>query len=149
MIYPRLILARNLMSSDGVIFISIDDNELENLKKICNEIFGESNFIGLIARATGTTTGQDANKIGSSLDYCIAYSKSDEFILKGIDLDENDLKRFNESDENGRYSVLQLRKTGNADRKEDRPNMFYAVKAPDGTDVYPFGPGGYLSRWRV
>ena len=149
MIYPRLKIAKDLLTSDGAIFISIDDNELENLTKICNEIFGESNFVGCICRATGTTTGQDANKIGSSCDYCLVYSKSNEFILNGLDMDEKDLKRFNEVDEKGRYSTLQLRKTGNADTKEERPNMFFPVTAPDGSKVYPFGPTGYLSRWRV
>ena len=149
MIYSRLTLARNLLAEDGAIFISIDDNELASLTEICDEVFGGSNFVGCISRATGTTTGQDANKIGSSLDYCVAYAKSDDFILNGIDLDEKDMKRFNEVDSKGRYSVLQLRKTGNADRKEDRPNMFYAVTAPDGDAVFPFGPGDYLSRWRV
>jgi adenine-specific DNA-methyltransferase len=149
MIYPRLKIAKDLLTSDGAIFISIDDNELENLTKICNEIFGESNFVGCICRATGTTTGQDANKIGSSCDYCLVYSKSNEFILNGLDMDEKDLKRFNEVDEKGRYSTLQLRKTGNADTKEERPNMFFQVTAPDGSKVYPFGPTGYLSRWRV
>lgn len=149
MIYSRLMLARNLLSDDGAIFISIDDNELDSLHKICDEVFGDSNFVGCISRATGTTTGQDANKIGSSLDYCVVYSKTSQFSLHGIDMDEKDMKRFSESDAKGRYSTLQLRKTGNADRKEDRPNMFYPVKAPDGSDVYPFGPGNYLSRWRV
>ena len=66
MIYSRLMLARNLMSDDGAIFISIDDNELDSLIKICDVVFGDSNFVGCISRATGTTTGQDANKIGSS-----------------------------------------------------------------------------------
>ncbi len=149
MIYSRLMLARNLLSNDGAIFISIDDNELDNLLKISDEVFGSSNFIGCISRATGTTTGQDAQKIGSSLDYCISYAKSKDFILHGLPLDEKDLKRFNESDSNGFYSTLQLRKTGNADRKEDRPNMFYKLTAPDGSDVYPIGPTNYLSRWRV
>ena len=149
MIYSRLMLARNLLAEDGAIFISIDDNELASLTEICGEVFGGSNFVGCISRATGTTTGQDANKIGSSLDYCVVYAKSDDFILNGIDLDEKDMKRFNEVDSKGRYSVLQLPKTGNADRKEDRPNMFYAVTAPDGDAVFPFGPGDYLSRWRV
>jgi len=149
MMYPRLRLAKDLLRQDGVIFISIDDNELENLTKICNEIFGEANFVGCICRATGTTTGQDANKIGSSCDYCLVYSKSNEFTLNGLDMDEKDLKRFNEVDEKGRYSTLQLRKTGNADTRAERPNMFFPVIAPDGTEVYPFGPTGYLSRWRV
>lgn len=149
MIYPRLKLAKDLLAQNGVIFISIDDNELENLMKICNEIFGEANFVGCICRATGTTTGQDANKIGSSCDYCLVYSKSSEFTLNGLDLDEKDLKRFSEMDEKGRYSTLQLRKTGNADTREERPNMFFPVIAPDGSEVFPFGPTGYLSRWRV
>lgn len=149
MIYPRLKTAKDLLSPNGAIFISIDDNELENLTKICNEIFGEANFVGCICRATGTTTGQDANKIGSSCDYCLVYSKSSAFSLNGLDMDEKDLKRFNEVDEKGRFSTLQLRKTGNADTREERPNMFFPVIAPDGSEVYPFGPTGYLSRWRV
>ena len=149
MIYPRLKIAKDLLSADGAIFISIDDNELENLTKICNEIFGDANFVGCICRATGTTTGQDANKIGSSCDYCLVYSKSNAFSLNGLDMDEKDLKRFNEVDEKGRFSTLQLRKTGNADTREERPNMFFPVIAPDGSEVYPFGPTGYLSRWRV
>lgn len=149
MIYPRLKLSKDLLSDDGVIFISIDDNELDSLKKICDEIFGGLNFVGCICRATGTTTGQDSNKIGSSCDYCLVYSKSSNFFLNGINMDDKDLKRFKEVDNRGNYSILQLRKTGNADRREDRPSMFYSIEAPDGTKVYPFGPSKYLSRWRV
>lgn len=148
--YPRLYLAKQLLSNDGVIFISIDDNELSQLKLLCDNIFGEENFVGSISRATGTTTGQDANKIGSSLDYCLIYCKTDSFNLNGVELNEKDKQRFNEQDEKGIYSILQLRKTGTSDRKEDRENMFYAITAPDGTAVYPFGPDNkYLSRWRV
>lgn len=149
MMYPRLRLARNLLSDDGVIFISIDDNELTNLTKICNEIFSENNYLGCIARATGTTTGQDANKIGSSLDYLLCYRKTEDFSLQGIPLTEDDLSRFTETDEKGAYSCLQLRKTGNADRREDRPLMYYPITDPNGNDVYPIGPTGYESRWRV
>ena len=146
----RLKIAKKLLSERGVIFISIDDNELHNLISLCDsqEFFGESNRVGVMCRATGTTTGQDANKLGSSFDYCVIYSKP-HFILKGIELNEKDLKRFKDKDARGAYSTLQLRKTGNADRREDRTNMFYPVIAPDGTEVYPFGPTNYLSRWRV
>ena len=59
MMYPRLRLARNLLSEDGVIFISIDDNEQGNLKKICDEVFGEDNFLGEIIRKTKSMTGQN------------------------------------------------------------------------------------------
>ena len=147
--YPRLVLAKKLLSNKGVIFISIDENEHANLVEISNSIFGESNYIGCISRATGTTTGQDANKLGSSLDYVICFAKSNAFSMGGLPLDDSDLKRFSEVDDKGRYSILQLRKTGNADRKDERPKMFYPITAPDGTKVYPFGPSGYLSRWRV
>lgn len=146
----RLRIAKKLLSDRGVIFISIDDNELHNLLAICDsqDYFGEGNRVGVMCRATGTTTGQDANKLGSSFDYCVIYSKS-QFELKGVSLTEKDLKRFKDKDSRGAYSTLQLRKTGNADRREDRPNMFYSIMAPDGTEVYPFGPSNYLSRWRV
>lgn len=149
MMYSRLMLARELLRDDGVIFISIDDHELKNLMHLCDEIFGERHFIGCISRATGTTTGQGAHRIGSSLDYCLAYAKSGQFVLNRIVLNAKDHRRFNRRDNRGRYSRLQLRKTGSADRREDRPNMFYPVTAPDGTDVYPVGPKDYLSRWRV
>jgi adenine-specific DNA-methyltransferase len=75
MMYPRLRLARNLLSDDGVLFVSIDDGELENLNKILSEIYGEDNFIGQVSVSKGTTTGQDANKIGSSVDYLV-FSKT-------------------------------------------------------------------------
>lgn len=145
----RLNLARELLKETGVIFISIDDNEQAQLKLLCDSIFGAENFVGNFVRATGTTTGQDANKIGSSFDYCLTYRKTDKFILKGVPLSEKDLSRFKEEDERGKYSMLQLRKTGNEDRREDRPNMFYPIISPDGDEVYPFGPHEYLSRWRV
>ena len=151
MMFERLIVARDLLKEDGIIFISIDDNEVHNLRKICDEIFGEENFLGDIIRATGTTTGQDAKKIGSSYDHTLCYSKTDEFTINGIPLTGRDLDRFSYNDHDGRgeYALLQLRKTGNADRKEDRENMFYPVIGPDGKDVYTIGPSGYLSRWRV
>jgi len=146
--YPRLYLSRQLLSENGVIFISIDDHELANLKFVCDEIFGENNFLGNISRATGTTTGQDANKIGSSLDHLLVYQKSDMFSLNRLELDKNDTVRFSLEDSKGKYSLLQMRKTGNADRREDRPSMYYPVTSPTGKSVYPIGPGGYESRWR-
>jgi len=149
MMYERLLVSRDLLRDDGVIFISIDDNEVHNLRKLCDEIFGEVNFVGNIVRATGTTTGQDANKIGSSFDSLLVYRKSIDFELYGLPLSNEDFDRFKEEDEKGKYSLLQLRKTGNADRREDRPLMYYPIITPDGTEVFPIGPTGYESRWRV
>lgn len=148
MMYPRLSLARNLLNEEGIIFISIDDKEVENLKKLSHEIFGEENFIGCIVRTTGQTTGQDSDGLGSSFDYFLVYSKTSNRGLNGLPLTEHDLKRFENEDEKGKYAYDQMRKTGSSDKRIDRPNMFYPVIDPDGNEVYPIGPGGYESRWR-
>ncbi len=150
MMYERLTIARDLLKDDGVIFISIDDNEQANLKKICDEIFGENNFIGNISVAKGTTTGQDAKLLGSSIDRLFFYSKNkNEFELKGIPLNDEDKKRFSYKDKNGKYSILQFRKTGSNDRREDRPNLFYPLIDPEGNKVFPYHPTGYESCWRT
>jgi len=149
--YPRLYIAKQLLKDEGVIYVSIDDSEVAQLKILLDEIFGEENFRGIIIRATGTTTGQEALKIGSSYDSCLCYSKTAKFQLKGIPLKGKDLNRFNNDDNDGKgkYALLQLRKTGNADRKEDREGMFFPITAPDGSQVFPIGPTDYLSRWRT
>lgn len=149
--YPRLYIAKQLLKDEGVIYVSIDDSEVSQLKMLLDEIFGEENFRGIIIRATGTTTGQEALKIGSSYDSCLCYSKTSKFQLKGIPLKGKDLNRFNNDDNDGKgkYALLQLRKTGNADRKEDREGMFFPITAPDGSQVFPIGPTDYLSRWRT
>lgn len=149
--YPRLYIAKQLLKDEGVIYVSIDDSEVSQLKMLLDEIFGEENFRGIIIRATGTTTGQEALKIGSSYDSCLCYSKTAKFQLKGIPLKGKDLNRFNNDDNDGKgkYALLQLRKTGNADRKEDREGMFFPITAPDGSQVFPIGPTDYLSRWRT
>lgn len=150
MMYPRLKLARNLLTEDGSIYVSISEHEVDNLRKILNEIFGESNFVGQIAVAKGTTTGQDAHDIGSSIDFLLVFARSKEnFVPNGLPMDEKDIARFSLEDAKGKYSVLQFRKTGSGDRREDRPNLYYPIKAPDGKDVFPIGPGGYESRWRA
>lgn len=149
MMYPRLVLLQRLLSEDGAIFISIDDNELYYLKCICDEIFGTSNFIGNIIRATGTTTGQDSTGLGKSFDYITCYAKSKFFDVGGIQLSGGDKERYNLRDEKGYFSILQLRRTGGEDKREDRPTMYFPIIAPDGTEVYPIGPTGYESRWRV
>lgn len=145
----RLKLAKQLLSDKGVIFISIDDNEQAQLKLLCDEVLGSRNFLGLISRATGTTTGQDTGSLGKSCDYMLCYSLKYNYQIGGIPLSTKDLERYSLTDENGNFSILQLRRTGGEDRREDRPTMFFPITAPDGTDVYPYGPTGYESRWRV
>lgn len=148
MIYPRLKVARELLSDDGVIFISIDDNEVENLKKRCNEVFGESNFLTCITRSTGTPTGGGFDGLVNELDYILVYSKKSQFAtINGLPMSEDDSAIYDQTDNKGRYLTRSLRRTGGEDRREDRPTMYYGLKAPDGTIVFPKGPTGYDSRW--
>lgn len=148
MMYPRLYLARNLLREDGVIFISIDDNEVENLRRMCDEIFGEENFVSLITRLTGTPTGLGNANMVSEADYLLLYSRSTNPYIKGLPLTKEDEKIYDMEDAKGRYLIRPLRKTGGEDRKEDRPSMHYEIEAPDGKKIIPIGPEGYLSRWR-
>lgn len=146
---PRLLLARDILSKDGVIFISIDDNEQGNLKLLCDDIFGEECFLGNVVRATGQTTGQDSGGLGSSFDYILVYSRNENFELNGLELTEKDKRRFQGQDDNGLYAYDQLRKTGSNDKREDRPNLYYGIEDPDGNMLYPTASAGYDSCWRV
>ena len=148
MIYPRLKLAKTLLSEDGLIFISIDENEVENLKKMCNEVLGESNFLTCVTRATGTPTGGGFDGLVNELDYMLIYAKNaTEATINGLEMSEEDSKIYDQVDEQGRYLIRPLRRTGGEDRREDRPTMYFPIIAPDGTEVYPIGPTGYESRW--
>lgn len=147
-ISKRLRIAKQLLSDRGVIFISIDDNEQAQLKLLCDEIFN-NHFLGIISRATGTTTGQDTGSIGKACDYILVYTICPDFSIGGIPLTTEDLNRYSMVDSKGQFSILQLRRTGGEDKREDRPTMFFPIIAPDGTEVYPYGPTGYESRWRV
>ena len=149
MLYPRIKIAKDLLKDDGFIFISIDDNEIGSLLKVCDEIFGKNCFVGNVCRATGTTTAQGTDSLGKSFDYVVIYSKTPNFSVGGLELDEKDVARYNLEDERGKFSILQLRRTGGEDRREDRPSMYFGIETPDGKVVYPKGPTGYDSRWRV
>ena len=74
--------------------------------------------------------------------------KQTGYDLSGLPLTPHDLKRFDNKDDNGKYAYDQMRKTGSGDRREDRPNMYYPINAPDGTEIYPIAPAGYDGRWR-
>lgn len=146
--YPRLTLARDLLADDGVIFISIDDNEQANLKLICDEIFGEENFLTCITRSTGTPTGGGFDGLVNQLDYILIYSKNIvQTSINGLNMDHESAKIYNQEDENGKYLTRSLRRTGGEDRREDRPTMYYSLLSPDGEEIFPVGPTGYESRW--
>ncbi|MBU1935097.1 site-specific DNA-methyltransferase, partial [Patescibacteria group bacterium] len=129
MMYPRLILARQLLSEDGVIFVSIDDNEVHNLRQMMNEIFGEENFIKEIVIYNNPRGRQSDRFVATSHEYLLAYSKSEsECELFGIPLTEEQISEYKFTDENGKkYRYLGLRQRGSASLREDRPAMFYPI----------------------
>lgn len=127
MMYPRLKIARELLKDDGVIFISIDDNEVHNLRLLCDEIFGEENFIAQIANTNNPKGRSDDKFIATAHEYIIVYAKTiGSLTLGGFEPDETITKRYNKIDANGKkYREMDLRKTGDSDRREDRPQMYY------------------------
>ncbi len=147
MMYPRLKLARNLMSSLGAIFISIDDNELANLKAICDDIFGQECYAGCVARVTGTPTGGGFRALVNETDNILIYLRQPDVEISGVGFTDEDAAIYDKEDANGKYLTRSLRRTGGEDRREDRPSMYYAVTAPDGQQVFPVAPAGYESRW--
>ncbi|WP_235428040.1 site-specific DNA-methyltransferase [Xenorhabdus khoisanae] len=125
MMYPRLKLARNLLKEDGVIFVSIDDNESSNLRNIMNEIFGETNFVADVCVVNNLKGRNDKKNIATANERLLMYKKSDLFEEYGLDLTDSKVKDYKFSDENGRYRLIELRKRGGADTREERPNMYY------------------------
>lgn len=126
MMYPRLKLLHRLLADDGVIFISIDDNEFAHLKLICDEIFRPVNRITSISVINNPKGRSDEKDIATAHEYLIIYKKSDDIYLSGFDAEEKITKRYNRIDKDGfKWREIDLRKTGDNDLKEDRPNMFY------------------------
>lgn len=147
MMYPRLVLARNLLRDDGVIFISIDDCEVAQLRKICDEVFGESNFVAEIAREAIRGGSQSAD-IRHVYDYVLCYTKNyADASFSGFEKDEIEL---NLEDERGKYAKgRELNKWGAGSRREDAPGMWFPIQGPDGIEVYPIRNDGTEGRWRL
>ena len=129
MMYPRLKLARNLLTNDGIIFISIDDNEQNNLKRICDEIFGENNFVANVMVKANPRGRQSSSYFAQVHDYLLIYRKTEDLELVGFDISEEDKnKRFNKVDEQGTYyEEWELRKRGADSRREDSPNLYFPI----------------------
>lgn len=125
MMYPRLKLLHKLLAKDGAIFISLDDNEQANLKLVCDEIFGISNYVRTVACVNNPKGRSDDKYIATAHETITIYRKSSELTLGGFEPDIKITKRYNKSDEKGIYREIDLRKTGDGDTRIDRPNMYY------------------------
>ena len=148
MMYSRLKVAKNLLSKDGVIFISMDENEIRNLRFLCDEVFGEKNIVGTFIWRKKNGGGQAKEYFVIEHEYIMVYRNSEAFTWKDKVV-ARESSEFNKSDERGNFKVTKLAKWGNTARREDRPSMYFPIVAPDGVDVYPIAPDGGDGRWRV
>lgn len=150
MMYPRLFLAKNLLSENGVIFISIDENEVHNLRALCNEIFGEENFVAELVwqKKTGSS---DARHIATITESILVFAKQITALSLNQDEAAHDESRYKYKDEY--YDERGPFYYDNLDRGTLGyiESLDYGVKAPDGTDVYPNGRTKKLNdgwRWK-
>ena len=168
MMYPRLKLARDLLTDDGVIFISIDDNEQANLKKICDEIFGEQNFVANLIIVSAPAGTQSSVDFAVQQSYCLVYRKSVNFKILNIELNENEVsnKYSYGKDSLGRFYIERLWKRGIGGKMEDVPSLHFPVYYDPNTNnilidkeiedmkdinsyvkIIPYQTTGVLGRW--
>ena len=141
MIYPRLKVARDLLTEDGVIFISIDDNEVENLQKICDEIFGEINFVAQYPWRKRTAKSDVPFGISQDYEWIICYAKSNKFNASI----EGEGRKYYETPDfpNRPWRVHDLTKQTTA---SERPNSYFTIVNPKNGDEYPANPN---ATWRI
>jgi adenine-specific DNA-methyltransferase len=143
----RLKLAKSLMSSSGVIFISLNDIEQPNCRVLCDAIFGECNFCGQIIWRKKAGGGQTDDFFVTEHEYVLVYRKTKafEWIDDTIVADAG----FNKEDNGGKFKAVKLEKWGSSAHKEDRLTMWFPIKDPAGKKMYPVAPDGLPGRWRV
>jgi adenine-specific DNA-methyltransferase len=146
MMYPRLFLAKQLLTDDGVIFISIDDNEQHHLKMLCNEVFGEENFVENLIWKSKSGGANDSKFFATDHEYILCYAKnSNEFNLK-IDTDAEVTTSYNLEDENGKYTLDRLDKQSLGYLE----SLDFSITAPDGKiyNVIHKNSNQKVARWR-
>jgi len=159
MIYSRLLLARNLLRDNGVIFISIDGNEAASLEKICDEIFGRKNFIANVTVVNNFKGRSDDKYIATAHEQMLIYQRGN-FVSLGVEVPEEYVQEYKLTDNKGKYRLQGLRKRGTGSRREDRPNMYYpfyynpkteklSLRECDGSiAIYPKLSDESEGRWR-
>lgn len=142
MIYSRLMLARNLLTDDGVIFISIDDNEIDNLRKVCDEVFGEDNLVNCFVWNCSTAGGIRPKFASKTHEYIVCYAKNkDNLSMFFVPLSSDAKKMYTQKDEKGLYrdkDFIFKNKSTNINQK-------YPIECPDGEKVHP--KEGYIYRF--
>jgi len=138
MMYPRLKLLHELLADDGVIFVSIDDNEVHHLRAVMDEIWGENNFLTTLTIRANPRGRQSDLHFATLHDFCICYAKRKESTkLNGLPLSGEDIDEYNKQDVDGKkWRELGLRQRGAESLRQDREDMFFPIFVnPDTGDV--------------
>lgn len=145
----RLEIIRRLLSDDGSLWITIDDNEAHYLKVLCDEVFGRANFVANCLWQKVYSERMDARGFSVSHDHLLVYQKTDSFFPRQLPKDQN-AAQFGFLDEatDKYYRRRSLRKEGSESLRQDRPSMWYPIPAPDGSEIWPVKPDGTEGRWR-
>jgi adenine-specific DNA-methyltransferase len=130
MMYPRLKLARNLLTEDGVIFISIDDNELDNLLKLCKEVFGEQNHLATIIWKSKAGGANDSGEIAVDHEYIVGFARKSNGSVLGLDPDAVAATNYNLTDDKGKYALRRL----DQQNLQYSKSMDYVLIGPDGAE---------------
>ncbi len=134
MIFPRLLLAHKFLRRDGVLFVSIDDNEVHHLRSLLDEIFGEENFISMITWRKKVVRGRGNRHILPQTEYVLAYAREIATLPPFSEPLTPSMKRaYPHSDHNGPYKIIPFAKSGT--RQSPRPNLLYPITAPDGSII--------------
>lgn len=162
MMYPRLKIAKDLLTFDGVIFISIDDNEAVNLKKICDEIFGESNFVAQLAVQLNPRGRNLDIFVARTFEYVLVYAKNymEPSTISGVEKEGRMVNEYNKEDYKGKYRQIGLRNRNQSFNPQTRPNLYYPLYVDPRTkrvsivkkdnyveEVWPDAPDGTKTCW--
>ncbi len=145
--YPRLYIAKQLLKDEGVIFVSIDDNEVAQLKLLMNHVFGEENFVAQFVWA-GKSGSEDDSHIRNNKEYIFCYSKIIDYFEIGLDIKKDERFIYYDNKKQDYYKRQLLRKWGDNSKREDRPNLYYPIKDDNSNDFYPILPNNEDGCWR-
>jgi len=145
----RLEIIRRLLAEDGSLWITIDDNEGHYLKVVADEVFGRSNFVANCIWQKVYSERMDARGFSTSHDHVFVYRKTDRFVPRQLEKDQNAAQfGFFDKAVNRYYRRRSLRKEGSESLRADRPSMWYEIPAPNGESIWPVKPDGTEGRWR-
>ena len=161
MMYPRLKMAWSLLRSDGVVFVSIDEKEVQHFRIIANELFGEENFVANVTVVTNMKGRNDKKHVAACHEQVVIYAKPG-FVSFGLPLTEEQRAAFKHTDEVGqKYALRDLRKRGGPDKREDRPKMYFPIywspadsrvtlerQKPTDIEILPLRGDGSEGCWR-